>query len=83
MYDSRYQGSHEGRQVVYNAGVANAITAVAAKASAMFPARDCANRQTIATKTIESPIVFRMSTRSRSVHGAQGSPNKYSCNRKR
>ena len=49
----------------------------------MFAARVAPTSKLSPIRIIEKPIVFKMSTRSRSVHGAQGSPSRYSCKRKR
>ena len=61
--------------------MANAIPAAATRATDMFAARVRVSRPTIPISMIEMPMVFRMSTRSKSVQGAQGMPSTYSCTR--
>src|SRR5690348_611099 len=85
MYDSSGQGSQSGRQVVHSRGVNNEI--VRATPTAAHPVVtlqfDLATRSTAQQhrpiSTIERPMVLRMSTRSRSVQGAQGKAMAYSC----
>src|SRR5580704_14179268 len=92
-YDSSHHGSHVGRAVVHSGGVANAIDSAAAIAAPTFQSRQRAAiaplcsplqltiQQTMAISTSVTAITFKMSTRSRSVHGAWKKLRTYSCKR--
>src|ERR1700747_939844 len=83
MYDSRYQGSQRIRQVVHRGGVASAMANATSAATIALAALVFVRRETIPMIIMESPIVLRMSTRKRSVQGAQGWPRMNSCTRNR
>ena len=76
--------------MVHSSGVSSAISAVPAAPRAQRLSRRLlrvvANRsatpQTSAISIIEIPIMFRTSTRNRSVHGAHPQAIRYSCRRK-
>ena len=68
--------------VVQSSGVAVAIPAAVATASQILVTRVRVRRHTTPISIIDAPIVFSTSTRSKSVHGAQGCPRRNSCTRK-
>src|SRR6266576_1613108 len=82
MYDSSGHGSQCGRHVVHSSGVSRAIVkAVAAAAPAKtrgdFPAAHKTTPQIAPMSIMEMPIVFKISTRNRSLHGAQPQAIRY------
>src|SRR5438874_716129 len=89
IYDSSAHGSQCGRHVVHSSGVSKEIvraTAAAAPAKTSrgrrdFPAAHKTAPQLTPMSIIEMPMVLRISTRNRSLHGAQPQEIRYSCAR--
>src|SRR5438093_8530091 len=89
MYDSSGHGSQCGRHVVHSSGVSKAIVrAIAAAAPDKTslgrresPAAHKSSPQLAPMSIMEMPMVLRISTRNRSLHGAQPQEIRYSCAR--
>src|SRR5690349_10504995 len=86
MYDSKGQGSRDGRHAVHSNGVSREIRIPVLAAFQISKARDLrlndiTPQHSRPINIIESPIVLSTSTRSRSDQGAQGNAIRYSCRR--
>jgi hypothetical protein len=88
IYDSIGHGSQRGAHVVHNIGVSSEIDRAVADATTqpksrarIFPLKASDIQQTSPNSIIDMPMVFRTSTRNKSVHGAHPQAITYSCKR--